>query len=66
MTKQPKRISCHKCVFFHVTWDNSFPYGCKSMGFKGKVMPSAMVYQASGSECLAFEPKETPADKKPR
>ena len=61
MTKQPERISCHKCVFFYVTWDNSFPYGCKSMGFKGKIMPSLMVKQASGHTCMAFEAKNQTA-----
>ena len=60
MTKQPERISCQKCVFFHITWDNAFPYGCKAMGFKGKILPSLMVYQASGHACLAFEAKEQP------
>ncbi|MBP2665570.1 MAG: hypothetical protein H6Q76_550, partial [Firmicutes bacterium] len=49
MTKKADRISCHKCKHFYVTWDNSFPYGCKAMGFKGKIIPSMMVFQASGT-----------------
>ena len=57
MTKKADRISCHKCKFFYVTWDNSFPYGCKAMGFKGKITPSMMVFQASGKTCMAYEEK---------
>ena len=57
MTKKADRISCHKCKFFYVTWDNSFPYGCKAMGFKGKITPSMMVFQASGKTCMAYEKK---------
>jgi len=34
------------------------------MGFKGKTMPSWMVKQASGVECLAFQPKQKDTDKK--
>ena len=57
MTQKAERISCHKCKHFYVTWDNSFPYGCKVMGFKGKIIPSLMVFQASGKSCMAFEEK---------
>ena len=58
MSQQPQRISCQKCKFFYVTWDRSFPYGCKAMGFKGKTMPYLMVFQASGKPCMAYEEKE--------
>ena len=58
MIQKKERISCHKCIYFYITWDNSFPYGCKSNGFKGKTMPSLMVFQAAGHACLSFEPKE--------
>ena len=62
MSQQPPRISCQKCKFFYVTWDRSFPYGCKAMGFKGNTMPYLMVFQASGKPCMAYEEKE-PASK---
>jgi hypothetical protein len=51
------RIDCRKCSFFYITWDKKFPYGCKAMGFKTHLMPSMEVRQASGVECLRFEPK---------
>ena len=57
MTQKVERISCHKCKHFYVTWDKSFPYGCKVMGFKGKIIPSLMVFQASGKSCMAYEEK---------
>jgi len=63
LTKRIERISCHKCRYFYVTWDNSFPYGCRANGFKGKIMPSLMVFQAAGHSCLAFDPKD--ANQKP-
>ncbi|MBF0319087.1 MAG: uracil-DNA glycosylase [Nitrospirae bacterium] len=52
------RIDCFKCRHFYVTWDRSFPYGCKSMGFKSKVMPSQEVFSASGSHCQSFHQKK--------
>ena len=39
MTKKMERISCHKCKFFYVTWDNFFPYGCAAMDSKAKSSP---------------------------
>ncbi|MEK6714138.1 MAG: uracil-DNA glycosylase [Nitrospirota bacterium] len=55
---EKKRIDCYKCKHFYVTWDQSFPRGCKAMGFKSKEMPSDVVFQSSGMECMRFEEKE--------
>jgi hypothetical protein len=52
-----KGSGCMKCIHFYITWDKNFPKGCRAMGFKCHEMPSKMVYQASGVECLRFEPK---------
>jgi hypothetical protein len=62
-THNIKRVSCQKCIFFYVTWDRSFPYGCKAMGFKGKIMPYLMVFQASGKSCMAFEERSKNPEK---
>jgi len=56
---EKKRIDCFKCKHFYVTWDQGFPRGCKAMGFKSREMPSDVVYQSSGIECMKFEGKET-------
>ncbi|MCX5909229.1 MAG: uracil-DNA glycosylase [Deltaproteobacteria bacterium] len=55
------KIYCFKCQHFYITWDKSFPRGCKAMGFKSKKMPSIVVYEASGTVCLRFSKKETAA-----
>ncbi|MEW6739089.1 MAG: uracil-DNA glycosylase [Nitrospirota bacterium] len=52
------KIDCFKCKHFYITWDKGFPYGCKAMGFKTKNMPSDVVYQSSGMECLKYEEKD--------
>lgn len=49
------KIDCFKCRHFYITWEKNFPYGCKAMKFKTKNMPSKVVHQSSGMECLKFE-----------
>jgi hypothetical protein len=53
-----ERVDCFQCKYFYVTWDKSFPRGCRALGFKTKEMPSSVVYRASGLKCMKFEPKE--------
>jgi hypothetical protein len=57
---EKKRIDCRKCKHFEVTWDKSFPYGCKAMGFKTAFFPSLEVFRSSGVACLRFEQKPKP------
>jgi hypothetical protein len=52
-----KNIDCMQCIHFYITWDKNYSKGCRAMGFKCHEMPSAMVYKASGVECLRFESK---------
>jgi hypothetical protein len=58
-----KDIDCNKCAHFYITWDKSYPRGCRVMGFKCKEVPSVMVYKASGIECLRFEEKKVVGDR---
>ncbi|RJQ21046.1 MAG: uracil-DNA glycosylase [Nitrospiraceae bacterium] len=51
-------INCFKCGYFYITWNEKFPRGCKAMGFKSKEMPSAVVYESSGTQCLKFKLKK--------
>ncbi|GAB4259216.1 MAG: hypothetical protein Kow0092_07340 [Deferrisomatales bacterium] len=51
------RVDCFRCRHFFVTWDPAFPRGCRAMGFKGRRLPSQVVREASGAECLRFEDK---------
>jgi hypothetical protein len=54
-------INCFNCVYFYITWDEKFPRGCRAMGFKSKEIPSAVVYESSGAECLKFKKKKRKA-----
>jgi hypothetical protein len=49
---------CGNCRHYYITWDKSFPYGCKAMGFKSKALPYALTREVSGQECLSFAPRE--------
>lgn len=51
------KINCFKCKYFYITYQETFPYGCKLMAFKSKVLPSKEVLSASGEECKGFESK---------
>ncbi|TCL72417.1 hypothetical protein EDC14_1006130 [Hydrogenispora ethanolica] len=53
----PPRINCYQCRHFYITWDKSFPNGCKSYGFKSKSLPSLFVYESSAAPCAFFQPK---------
>lgn len=50
------RAACLSCAHFYVTWDPRFPRGCRALGFKSRELPCAAVAQASGQDCLYFEP----------
>lgn len=52
------KIDCIKCINFYVTWDKARPYGCKALKFKSKKMPSLVVLESSGKDCMLFERKE--------
>jgi hypothetical protein len=49
--------SCFQCAHFHITHDRKRPYGCSSMGFKSKMLPSREVFALQGHDCLAFKAK---------
>ncbi len=50
-------INCIKCKHYFVTWDARFPRGCSLFGFKGAMMPSVTVLQATGAPCKNFVAK---------
>ena len=57
MHAEDKR-NCYRCKHFFVTWDASFPYGCKGFGMKSRRFPSLAVYRASGERCLLYVEKK--------
>ncbi|HTY64275.1 MAG TPA: uracil-DNA glycosylase [Acidobacteriota bacterium] len=55
-----RKVACHKCRYYKVTWDPQQPYGCLAHGFKTHRNPAIIVYETSGIECQLFEPKTRP------
>jgi hypothetical protein len=43
--------TCKGCIHFFVTYELSFPYGCRGLGFKSKRHPWQEVQAASGAPC---------------
>lgn len=50
-------VECTKCIYFMITWEKNFPYGCRAFGFKSKTHPSIEVVKAAGKECNKYSPK---------
>ena len=59
-------IDCFKCRHFYITWDANQSRGCKAFGFKTKQMPSNVVFETSGAECLKFVAKPEQNDSQKR
>lgn len=55
--EKKERIYCKRCKYFYITWDTRFPNGCKLFNIKTKYMPSALVYQSTGQNCVQYEEK---------
>jgi hypothetical protein len=51
---KPTVQDCLQCAHYFITYDASFPYGCRAMGFKSKQLPSKEVFDASNTQCMAF------------
>ncbi|MHB8765640.1 MAG: uracil-DNA glycosylase [Deferrisomatales bacterium] len=49
-----REAACFRCRHFYVTWDPTFPRGCRALGFKSRELPCDAVRGASGAECLHF------------
>lgn len=58
------KVNCFKCKFFIVTWDPNNPRGCTAYQFKTRQLPSVVVKQSSGMDCLKFERKELQGERK--
>jgi len=56
--KQGNEINCFSCQHFYITYDPTFPYGCRTIGFKSYLLPSKEVYVNSGMDCLLFADKD--------
>ena len=61
--KKTNPIDCFKCKYFYVTWDANNPRGCKAFTVKTRRLPSDVVLETSGEECLKFTSKIQPKTK---
>jgi hypothetical protein len=52
------KIRCLDCEHYFITWDSSYPYGCRKVGFKSKYVPRTAVFEMSDMNCLAFSRKK--------
>ncbi|WP_443661950.1 uracil-DNA glycosylase [Clostridium sp.] len=51
------KTNCCKCIYYYITWDPTYPKGCKLYGFKSANSPSILVKKSSGIACAKFTPK---------
>ena len=59
----PRGPNCWDCRHLVITWDTRMPYGCQSMGFRSRVLPSLEVLRSDGRHCGGFDPKPAAASK---
>jgi hypothetical protein len=59
-SNQPQGVpNCLRCRHYFVTWQASFPHGCRLFQMKSKLLPSKEVLATSGTHCQAYQPKNT-------
>jgi len=57
-------VDCHKCQYYFVTWNPSFPHGCRAMGFKSRRYPTDEVRSImTGKDCALYSKKQNPRSK---
>lgn len=60
MEEERGRVNCNRCAHYYVTWDESFPRGCRALGFKSRTLPALVVKNSSGMPCQMYRPKPGP------
>jgi hypothetical protein len=58
-TESPPQ-TCKSCIYFFVTYDPNFPYGCRGLGIKSRRHPYHEVVAASGVPCQMRQTKDSP------
>ncbi len=56
--ERQRRVDCFRCRHFYITWDRSFPRGCRVLEFRSRELPCLVVLNTSGIECQMFSPKK--------
>lgn len=57
LAQETQPVSCMKCSHHFITFDPSFPYGCRAMNFKSRRLPQYEVLGASQQVCQYFHEK---------
>jgi len=52
-----EEIRCSDCAHYYITYNPDFPYGCRAVGFKSKVLPDRAVAAHSKLPCQFFTAK---------
>ncbi|ADK82156.1 hypothetical protein [Sediminispirochaeta smaragdinae] len=55
MAEGRKHPDCLSCRYFSVTWDPRFPRSCSVFGVKSRLLPSVVVFRATGHICPSYE-----------
>jgi hypothetical protein len=55
--KQETEVNCFSCSHFFITYEPEFPYGCRAVNFKSRLMPAKLMYVYSGIGCQLFKKK---------
>jgi hypothetical protein len=60
-----KEPECRTCKHAYITYEASFPHGCRLFGFKSASPPSVVVFESTGQSCGGYEkrPTQGPASK---
>jgi hypothetical protein len=51
---------CQRCLHHYITYEPTWPHGCRAFDFKSKQLPALLVRQNSGQPCGAFESRPSP------
>lgn len=56
--------TCTTCLHYFITYEPRFPYGCRAMNFKCRVLPHLEVETLTGAACLAFQRRRAGRDER--
>jgi hypothetical protein len=56
--REPPDPPCRDCQHYWITYEAQHPWGCRAFGIASTRLPAAVVREATGKPCDAFELKE--------
>lgn len=61
----PPEPDCLRCRHYYVTYETSWPHGCRAFDFKSARLPRMVVAESSGKRCEVFEARPGPGGESP-